>query len=143
MYLKLNNDRMEFIMFGSRQMLKHENTSHLDFDSSLIKQSRLVKYLGGHLHSSLTLEEHVKQKLKASMLNFTKIKAIRPSLMITACITLVLILCMSHLDYLNAMLYGITKKQIQIYQTIQNMCTKLVLNKCMYDSARKCLKQLH
>ena len=29
------------------------------------------------------------------------------------------------------------------YQRIQNMCTKLVLNKCKYDSPTECLKQLH
>ena len=64
MHLNLNSDKTEFIMFGSRQMLKHGNTSHPDFDSSLIQQSKLVKYLGGHLDSSLTFEEHVKQKSK-------------------------------------------------------------------------------
>ena len=30
MCLKLNSDKTEFIMFGSRQMLKHANTSHLN-----------------------------------------------------------------------------------------------------------------
>ena len=130
-------------MFGSRQMLKHTNTSHLYLDSSLKQQNKLVKYLGGHLDSSLTLEEHVKQKSKAAMLNFTKIKAIRPSLNATTCITLVLMLCISCLDYSNAMLYVITKKLLQKYQIIQTMWGKLVLSKCKYDSATKCLNQLH
>ena len=64
MHLKLNSDKTEFIMFGSRQMLKHANTSHLNFGSSPIQQSRLVKYQGGHLDPCLTFEEHVKQKQK-------------------------------------------------------------------------------
>ena len=64
MHLKLNSDKIEFIMFGSRQMLKHASTSHLDFASSLIQQSKLIKYLGGHLDSNLTFEEHVKQNQK-------------------------------------------------------------------------------
>ena len=89
-HLKLNCEKTQFIMFGSRQMLKHADTSHLDFGSNLIQQSKLVKYLDGHLDSSITSEEHIKQKLKAAMLNFTKIKAIRPSLNATACNTLVL-----------------------------------------------------
>ena len=130
-------------MFGSRQMLKHVNTSHLNLGGSPIQQSRLVKYLGGHLDSNLTFKEHVKQKSKAAMLNFTKIKAIRPSPNAATCHTLVLMLCISHLDYSNALLYGITKKLLQKYQRIQNMCTKLVLNKCKYDSATEYLKQLH
>ena len=77
--------KMEFIMFGSRQMLKHANMSYLDFDSCLLQQSKLVKYLGRHLDSSLIFEEHIKQNSKAAMINFTKIKAIRPSLNATAC----------------------------------------------------------
>ena len=59
------------------------------------------------------------------MLNFIKIKAIRPSLTTAACHTLVLKLCISHLDYTNALLYGMTKKLKSRYQRIQNMCAKL------------------
>ena len=62
MWLKLNSDKTEFIMFSSRQMLKYANTSHLNFGTSHIQQSILVKYLGGHLDSWLTFKEHVKQK---------------------------------------------------------------------------------
>ena len=104
-------------MFGSRQILKCADKSHLDFDP--IQQSKLVKYLGGHLYPNLTFEEHVKQKSKAARLNFTEIKAIRPNLNATACNNLVLMLCISHLDYSNALLYGIIKKLLQKYQRIQ------------------------
>ena len=31
MWLKLNSKKTEFILFGSRQMLKHTNTDHLNF----------------------------------------------------------------------------------------------------------------
>ena len=77
------------------------------------------------------------------MLNFIKIKAIRPSLTTSACHTLVLMLCISHLDYANALLYEMTKKLKSKYQRIQNMCAKLVLNKQKYDSATKCIRELH
>ena len=77
------------------------------------------------------------------MLNFIKIKALRPSLTTAAHHTLVLMLCISHLDYVNALLYGMTKKLKLKYQRIQNMCAKLVLNKQKYDSATKCLWELH
>ena len=66
-HLKLNSDKTEFIMFGLEANVKHANTSHLNLGSSPIQQSRLVKYLGGHLDSHLTFIEHVKQKSKAAM----------------------------------------------------------------------------
>ena len=143
MCLKLNSDKTEFIIYGSRQMLKHANTSHIDFASSPIQQSKLLRYLDWNLDPNLTFEDHVKQKSKAAMLNFTKIKAIGSSLNVSACNTLVLMLCISDLDYSNASLYGINKKLPQIYQSIQNMCVKLVPNKPKYDSATECLSQLH
>ena len=52
-------------------------------------------------------------------------------------------LCISHLDCSSAFLYGITRKLLQKYQRVQNMCAKLVLNKCKYDSATGFLKELH
>ena len=61
----------------------------------------------------------------------------------SACHTLVLMLCISHLDYANTLLYGMTKKLKSKYQRNQNMCAKLVLNKKKYDSATKCLQELH
>ena len=66
-------------------MLKHTSTDHLNFGTTPIQRSNLIKYFRGHLDASLTLEEHVKQKCKAAMLNFIKIKAIRPSLTTAAC----------------------------------------------------------
>ena len=103
-------------------MLEHADTEHLNFGTTPIQRSNLIKYLGGYLDSCLTFEEHVKQKCKAAMLNFIKIKAIRPSLTASACHTLVLMLCISHLDYANALLYGMTKKLKSKYQRIQNVC---------------------
>ena len=110
MQLKLNSEKTEFILFGSQQMLRHASTEHLNFGTTPIQRSNLIKYLGGHLDASLTFKEHVKQKCKAAMLNFIKIKAIRHSLTTAACHTLVLMLCISHFDYANALLYGMTKK---------------------------------
>ena len=142
MLLKLNSET-EFIMFGSRQMLRHADTLHLSFGKTPIQQNNLIKYLGGHLDSCLTFEEHVKQMCKAAMLNFIKIKAIRPSLTAATCHTLVLMLYISHLDYANALLYGMTKKLKSKYQRIQNMCAKLVLNKQKYNTTTNCLKEMH
>ena len=37
MQLKLNSEKTEFILFGSRQMLKHADTEHLNFGTSPIQ----------------------------------------------------------------------------------------------------------
>ena len=124
-------------------MLKHASTDHLNFGTTPIQRNNLIKYLGGHLDACLTFEEHVKQKCKAAMLNFIKIKVIRPSLTTAACHTLVLMLCISHLDYANALLYGMTKKlKIKIPKDPKHVC-QTDSKQAKYDSTTECLQELH
>ena len=77
------------------------------------------------------------------MTNFVRMWSIRQYLNKDACETLVLGLCISHLDYSNTMLYGLPDITINRLQRIQNMCAKLVLNRKKYSSVTKALKQLH
>ena len=52
-------------------------------------------------------------------------------------------LCISHLDYSNAILYGIPNKTLNKFQRIQNMCAKLALARSKYHSLTESLKALH
>ena len=77
------------------------------------------------------------------MFNRIKIHAICTYLTVQSCTTLVLMLCITHLDYANAMLYSLPLSSLRKYQTIQNSCTKLILNKKRYSSSSWALKKLH
>jgi len=77
------------------------------------------------------------------MLSFFRIKNIRKFLTQDATETLVLSLVISHLDYCNVILYGISKCDIAKLQRIQNMCAKLVLNRRKSDSSKQALCDLH
>ena len=77
------------------------------------------------------------------MANFVRICNICQYLTKDACTTLVLGLCISHLDYANALYYGLPDKTILHLQAIQTMCAKLALKKSKYDSTREALAQLH
>ena len=77
------------------------------------------------------------------MSNFIFIRAIRKYLSKQACTTLLLMLCISHLDYGKALLYGLPKKSINRFHTILNMCTKLVLQCSKYSSTNEALMNLH
>ena len=57
------------------------------------------------------------------------------------CATLVVSLCLSHLDYLNSILYGLPISTIK--QSIQKYGANLVLGKTKYDSNREALAELH
>ena len=77
------------------------------------------------------------------MANIIKIHAIQKYLTVQSCTTLVLMLCIFHLDYANVMLYDLPSNTLRKFQTIQNICAKLVLDKNWYSSSSWALKKLH
>ena len=122
MRLKLNCDQMETIMFGNQRQRGKCLTDKLELDGNLIPLSTNVWYLGGFLDTDLTLKKHVSTACSKAMANFIRIRDIRKFLNREACETLSLGLCISHLDYANAILYGLPDITINHLQRIQNVC---------------------
>ena len=143
MHLKLNPDKTEFIMYGYKNQLDKCNTSHVTVSGSTIPRSPSVKYLGVKLDDNLNLKEQILTKCKTAIDNFVRICNIWKYLTTDACSTLILGLCISHLDYANALYYGLPDKTISHLQTVQSMCAKLTLRKSKYDSTTEALSQLH
>ena len=77
------------------------------------------------------------------MTNIIKIHAIHKYLTVQSSTTLVLMLCITHLTMPNAMLYKLPSSTLRKYQTIENICTKCILNKNRYLSSSWVLKKLH
>ena len=77
------------------------------------------------------------------MLNIQQIKLIRNILNEDTTHTLVLSLVMSHLDYCNAIFYGLPEVDLKRLQRVQNVAAKLVLNKSRRDSVTQCMFHLH
>ena len=102
-----------------------------------------VKYLGGILDNKLNFNKHITTKIKKVMSNFIHVRVVQKHLSKQAYITLILMSCMSHLDYGNALLCGLPYKSINRYHTMLNMCTKLVLQCPKYLSTTKALMDLH
>lgn len=141
--LKMNNAKTEFIIFGSRSQLNKCNTKEINICGDVIESKNCIKYLGVLLDESLNFKDHIKKQCKTAMLNYFRIKSIRKYLSREATETLVLSLVVSHLDYCNIILYGISQTELSKIQRIQNMCAKLVLNKSKYDSSKQALFDLH
>ena len=109
----------------------------------LILRSDVIRYLGVWLDATLNFKLHVTKKCKAAMVNFIRIRGICHLLTEEATSSLVLSLCVSHLDYCNAVLYGLPDITINRMQRVQNMCARLVLRRTKWDSAKACLAKLH
>ena len=140
---KLNSDKTECILFGSKHQLNKATQEPHKVGPNLIELSNKVKYLGGVLDNTFNFESHVPLKVQKAMANFIKIKSVCKYITREACTTVVLMFCMSHLDYSNALLYGLPNKTIKRYQVIQNICAKLVLGRPKYSSSTEALTCLH
>ena len=132
--LKLNPGKTKFIMFGYRSQLARCTTNFISISDSTIPRSPSVKYLGVTLDKNLSLKEHILLKCRKAVANFVVIHNIHKFLTKDACTTLVLGLCISHLDYANALFYGLPEQTILHLQRIQAMYAKLNLEKSKFDS---------
>ena len=102
-----------------------------------------VKHLEGILDSQLSFNKDITMKIWKAMSNFTCIKAIWKYITKQSCMTLVISLCITHMNYGNMLLYGLLKKSIKRLQMVQNICAKLVLQCSKYSSATQALMDLH
>ena len=102
-----------------------------------------VEHRGGILDNKLNFNKDITMKIKIAMSNFIRICPIQKYLSKQTCTTLVLMLCIFHLDYGNALLYHLLRISTNRFQTIQNMCAKLVLQNSKYPDTNEVLMDLH
>ena len=111
--LKMNPSKTEFIYFGNTKQIQKCTISSINVAGDLILRSDTIKYLGVWLDSELSFKTHVTKKCKAAMLNFIRVRSIRHLLSQDTTASLLLSLCISHLDYCNSILYGLPNSTIK------------------------------
>ena len=74
-HLKMNDNKTEFIMFASSQMLQKCVTTELGVNGLDIQQSNIIKYLGAWLDQHLQLVNHITLKCRTALLNFQKLNS--------------------------------------------------------------------
>ena len=89
------------------------------------------------------MHAHVQHAARVCYANLRKLWSIRKYLTTEATKTLVQALIMSHLDYSNGLLYGISSHLLAKLQRVQNAAARLVLRKSKYDHITESLKDLH
>ena len=108
-----------------------------------VKISDLVKYLGAWFDSMLTFKDHVTIKCKSAMWVLKQIKMIRNSLDRESTKTLECSLVISHLEYANGNLFGISELLLDHMQRVQNFAARIILRENKNFSSRQALYELH
>ena len=142
--LKLNNDKTEIILFGSKKHLAELNIKSLSVAGTDVSvASEPVRNLGAMFDSLLIMAPHVKSVVKKSSFHLRNIGKVRRVLTEDATKTVMQSLVMSRLDYCNALLIGIQQDMIAKLQRLQNSAARIVSRTRKYEHITPVLIKLH
>ena len=142
-YLKLNQDKTEFIVFASQRNVDKLQDLHISVGPNVIHNVPWVRNLGFVMDTCLTMEKQVNAITKACYYQIRNIGQIRKSITEDACKTLVQALVTSRLDYGNALLYNLPDKLTRRLQLMQNNAARLVSSTRKRDHITPVLVNLH
>jgi len=142
-YLKLNDDKTEFMVIGSKYQTAKVHVSHIRVGNANVIPSSEVRNLGVIFDPSLSMENHITTVCKAAYASIRNIGRIRrhvnretAEMMVHAFIT-------SKIDIGNSLLHGITKSQLHRLQRIQNIAARLVTYTKPHQHITPVLHDLH
>ena len=141
--LKLNSDKTEFILFGTRHQLSKVGDISIHIGSNTIKPTNHVRNLGFVMDKLLKNGSHINKITSSCYCTLRNIAKIRPSLDTKSAQLITQALVTSRLDYCNTLLAGSSKYQIDKLQRIQNISCRLICNINRYDHVSPAMRNLH
>ena len=139
----MNGVKTELIIFAARKQLPKCGITEIIVDNCVIQRASVICYLGVWLDQHLSLKKQITTKCATAMFNIQCIKHIWNTLTQLACQILVQGLVMAHLDYANALYFGLPDIDVKKLQRVQNIAARLILRKTNHDSVTECLRELH
>ena len=141
--LKLNNDKTEFIIFGTHQQLAKTSDISIKGGSMEIHPVDEVRNLGFFMDRFLKNSVHINKLSSAMLHNLWNIKKIWNKLDFDSTKSLIQALIMSKLDYCNALLPGSSKFLLTKLQHIQNMACRIVCSLKKFEHVTQPMYDLH
>ena len=125
-FLKLNEAKTEVLLVGKSAKLQKIPDKDITIAGTKIQFSDCVMYLGVHIDTQLTLNQHNSHMTSIAYLQLRGIASIRSCLTKKGASTLVITLVCSLLDYCNSLMAGATQGQLQRLQRLQNIGARIV-----------------
>ncbi len=111
--LKMNDSKTEFLVIGSRQQLAKISCSSIKVGDSTVTAVDSVRDLGAYLDKNMSMQTHIETKCRTAFKQLYNLRCIRKYLTREATETLVHSFIFSHIDYCNALLYGLPTTSIK------------------------------
>lgn len=141
--MKLNDDKTELIVFASPSKFSLVRDLQIQIGDVKINQSSVVRDLGVHIDSCLTMAAHVNSICKAAYHQIRVIGHLRPYISQDTARTLVRSLVISRIDYCNTLLYGLPNTMIMKLQKIQNCAARMIFRLRKRSHITPCMITLH
>ncbi len=141
--LKLNDDKTEFILIGSKYWLDKLNFDSIKMGNTTIKAVDKARNLGIIFDKEMGLDAQIKNVCKKGYGNLKNVSSIRRSLDENSAKIAVHAFVTSHLDYGNSLYYGLYKYQIDKLQLLQNSAARVVKLKRKFDHISEDLEKMH
>ena len=142
-FLKLNDDKTEFIMFGTQRALQSVSEWTVSVGDVEVVPSRTVRNIGAMMDSALTMKPHIDSIIKSCYIQMRSLSKIRKYLTEEAAKSLTHAFVSSRLDMMNAILFKIPDDLLKKLQLIQNHAARIVKKANRYCHATPLLKDLH
>ena len=143
-YLKLNDSKTEFIIFGTKIDLAKVSGWTVTVGNSEILPSKSARNIGAFMDSALNMETHINNIIRSCYAQLHSISKIRRYLTIDAAKTIVHAFVLSQLDNLNSLLYDIpVSKTLERLQMVQNNAARLLVKQSRMDLITPTLITLH
>ena len=124
--LKLNENKSEFILLGSRAMLNKLPQSVLTVGNSSLHPKESCRNLGVTIDANMTLAAHISGISRSVRFQLRNLSHIRKFLTRRATESVVHSLISSRLDFCNVLLYNLPDYQLRRLQRLQNSAARLV-----------------
>ena len=141
--LKLNENKTEVMLIGTRQQLSKVNLGTLTVGDTSVAIVNKARNLGVWFDSQLNFNVHITKTCSLSFCSLYKIRRIRKYLSYKSAQTLILALVIRRLDYCNSLLYGLPASYIIKLQRVQNAAARLISNTTHFDHISSVMKDLH
>ena len=142
-FLKLNNDKTDVILIGSRHQHSLFEMEHITLNGHDLPLSESVRDLGVILDNRLNMNDHITSVCKSANYHLRNIAKIRRYLSESDAVKVIHALVSSRIDYCNAVLAGLPNSSISRLQRVQNNAARVLARVRKYDHITLILRQYH
>jgi hypothetical protein len=142
-FLKLNEEKTEFLFFGSPNLLSKLQAAPLTIGTEHIEPKDVVRNIGALMDRTLNMDQQLSQICKGAWFHLRNIGKVRSYLNRATTEKLIHSFVSSKLDSNNGLLYGIPKEKTNKLQRVQNAAARLITLTSKYEHITPVLKSLH